>query len=585
MTKNDKKKREMAELCKNYNAPTIAKILGVSKRTIYRWKKEMGLANNAIRPRYYLFDYEDELAITNAYLNGRKTNDIATEYDTDNNTIIRICKRHGAAILDSTASLRRSLDSESYSYFNSITPKNSYFIGLICADGSLSGNILTVGLKESDGDLLYRLRRECGIGSISTVANKLNDKEFLLTRLRVCKSRIISDLKELGVESFKDDNPRIIYDLNKSCFHYFIGGFFDGDGILCKSRSQCGFVGTRNVLDTIRSRLLDLGFEFRLYEHGSIHKLITSDKKIMLGFLEWLQPALRLARKKELANKWIKRLSYDLKWLDEFRFVAKNFEDNPSSYRIRAIKEIITHINRFKPLQYTETELIESLSGNCRKIMLHFNPHIWGIRVKGHRTIPEVWNNKNLRKCLNILMNARGVVTTERLIYELQFQTRAKLASLFYPSLAEYIYEYAGVKSSDAIFDPCGGWGGRLIAAYKLGLNYITTELNSNTYDGLIGIKSFIGSDATIYNTSCFDVDTWDADWVITSPPYGDTEDYEVGMFNMNQFFDAIRGKCILHLNKNMAKLCDKIRKPSKVLEIPKRYFYAASKEYLYIYK
>jgi len=96
--------------------------------------------------------------------------------------------------------------------------------------------------------------------------------------------------------------------------------------------------------------------------------------------------------------------------------------------------------------------------------------------------------------------------------------------TFFKPTTAAYLYKkYNATK----VLDPTAGWGGRAMAAKKLGISYIGMDTNTNLKDGyefLVGdcenIKMIWGS--------CLEQDysKLDYDFCLTSPPYENIEMY-----------------------------------------------------------
>lgn len=106
----------------------------------------------------------------------------------------------------------------------------------------------------------------------------------------------------------------------------------------------------------------------------------------------------------------------------------------------------------------------------------------------------------------------------------------------FKASQAMYLYKkYNGKK----VLDFTMGWGGRMLGAWALGLDYVGIDTNINmkpAYDNMIKLLTnydiSIGRTSpkiTIIWSSCLDVDysKLDYDCVLTSPPYVNLEQYE----------------------------------------------------------
>ena len=99
---------------------------------------------------------------------------------------------------------------------------------------------------------------------------------------------------------------------------------------------------------------------------------------------------------------------------------------------------------------------------------------------------------------------------------------------LFKPSTAKYIYKKFGSKS---VLDPTMGWGGRLLGATSLGINYTGFDTN---IDLRSGYEEMI-KDLKLQNVKLFwetslnedIISALDYDMVLTSPPYENLELYE----------------------------------------------------------
>jgi DNA modification methylase len=142
---------------------------------------------------------------------------------------------------------------------------------------------------------------------------------------------------------------------------------------------------------------------------------------------------------------------------------------------------------------------------------------------------------------------------------------------MFKSTTAKYLYKKYNAKS---VLDPTAGWGGRMLGAWSLGINYVGCDTNVNmkpAYDDMI---SFLGTEAQTFGNglfvednpaelrmiwdSCLNVDfsQLDYDFVLTSPPYVNLEVYEHMPewakdedFYLN-FFIPLWAKCCRHIKK-----------------------------------
>jgi len=179
-----------------------------------------------------------------------------------------------------------------------------------------------------------------------------------------------------------------------------------------------------------------------------------------------------------------------------------------------------------------------SFVGN--KILYHFqlrnlmkckrgkNPSFYDLIIKEE--------NKELydKHYQDTLKRARTGTMTNR-IYEAWRINKGAIV-FFKACQAIYIYKKYNGKS---ILDFTAGWGGRLLGAWALGIDYVGIDTNINmkyAYDEMI--KALRDYDKKIGRTSpkmkilwqsCLDVDysKIEYDLVLTSPPYSNMEEYE----------------------------------------------------------
>ena len=99
----------------------------------------------------------------------------------------------------------------------------------------------------------------------------------------------------------------------------------------------------------------------------------------------------------------------------------------------------------------------------------------------------------------------------------------------FKASTAKYIYKMFNAKD---VLDPTMGWGGRLLGAMSLDINYTGIDTNINLKSGYERMLQQVATDANKFKLiwkSCLDVDysKIDYDLILTSPPYVNMEVYE----------------------------------------------------------
>ena len=114
----------------------------------------------------------------------------------------------------------------------------------------------------------------------------------------------------------------------------------------------------------------------------------------------------------------------------------------------------------------------------------------------------------------------------------------------FPPYIARIIYQQWYNGDRLRIFDPCCGWGGRMIgAASLLNVEYEGCEPSTKTYNGLVKLSKWLSDLQPTFSAkvNCIPfedyVATKEFDIALTSPPYYDTEHYSDELTNsMNRY-------------------------------------------------
>lgn len=141
---------------------------------------------------------------------------------------------------------------------------------------------------------------------------------------------------------------------------------------------------------------------------------------------------------------------------------------------------------------------------------------------------------------------------------------------MFKATTAKYLYKKYKAKS---VLDPTAGWGGRMLGAWSLGIDYTGCDTNiemTQAYDNMIAfLNAETGFDNALFAVdngaklnmiwdSCLNVDfsKLDYDFVLTSPPYVNLELYEhMTPWETDQafyelFFIPLWQKCVDNIKK-----------------------------------
>lgn len=187
--------------------------------------------------------------------------------------------------------------------------------------------------------------------------------------------------------------------------------------------------------------------------------------------------------------------------------------------------------------------------------------------IKCHReggdTIYDIYKDKDKWEKLidSAKKRNRGGRTAAGNVYEC-FRINLGSVVMFKSTTAKYLYQKYNATS---VLDPTAGWGGRMLGAWALGIDYTGIDTNVNmkpAYDSMIEMLNsktpaiFEEPKLQMIWQSALDVDfsTLDYDFVLTSPPYVNLEIYEhMEPWESDErfykdFFIPLWQKCIDHI-------------------------------------
>lgn len=161
------------------------------------------------------------------------------------------------------------------------------------------------------------------------------------------------------------------------------------------------------------------------------------------------------------------------------------------------------------------------------KLAEGYFPTRYHARYKTQKSCYEAWfDESTLKRAIEIQLDCEDPVTPERVRKAIQYQVRTP--TNFKPGVAKAIYErYTGYGMTT--YDPCIGFGGRLVGALATGLHYIGTDVELASIEGAQKLSEDmeLGDQVTLVHSPAEDymLDR-EVDLVFTSPPYFDRERY-----------------------------------------------------------
>ena len=164
------------------------------------------------------------------------------------------------------------------------------------------------------------------------------------------------------------------------------------------------------------------------------------------------------------------------------------------------------------------------------KLCQHFFPNFWKIKnIKGV-SFEDCWQNEELMtKVHNWGLQSMSRLWLSWIRRAVYLAGGLPNSSFYRPHFAKQIIETYAPNSEGTLFDPCAGWGGRMLGTVAAGWKYISCEPNKETYNNLQKLIAFLDIDdqVEIYNMPVEEHKYKDEyNIVLTSPPYFNLEVY-----------------------------------------------------------
>lgn len=184
----------------------------------------------------------DDFIIENYYTLGSTR--IAQHLGISRSKVLADAKRLGLDTSISTVKsrLRSKPQTESFFRYKKILdfnqPDTAYLLGLIWADGHLSGNTLTCSFSYKDNDHFRNVFSPFNF-RYKLYSQVVRDKVYEMCRFQIHNKDICEKLRSLDIDRKTFVSPFKIKDiLSEENFKLFILGFFDGDGCFHYTRNK-----------------------------------------------------------------------------------------------------------------------------------------------------------------------------------------------------------------------------------------------------------------------------------------------------------------------------------------------------------
>jgi len=167
-----------------------------------------------------------------------------------------------------------------------------------------------------------------------------------------------------------------------------------------------------------------------------------------------------------------------------------------------------------------------------------FFPHRYRSSWRGTRSAYESWHRDDeLKSAVRFQLEHGDPVRPHRVLRAVTM--RCRTPAVFRPVVAKHIYSTL-CPLGGRVWDPCAGWGGRLMGAAAAGVEYVGTDVEPETVEGNLGLAKTLGYDqaeVVLHEAQTFDAPP--VDLVFTSPPYFDVEHYGTSVGQSFRAFDS----------------------------------------------
>jgi hypothetical protein len=208
------------------------------------------------------------------------------------------------------------------------------------------------------------------------------------------------------------------------------------------------------------------------------------------------------------------------------------------NHKLITTKELIRDLNNLK--DFDASTNANNFAGN--PFLYHYQfKNLLKCRRKDGKTIYDIYADKTAWDKLisDTKVRNRGGRTAAGNVFEC-FRINLGSVVMFKSTTAKYLYKKYNAKS---VLDPTAGWGGRMLGAWALGIDYTGIDTNVEMIPAYTDMMTFLNEQNAFGNSlfeedhgdlkmiwqSCLDVDfsKIDYDFVLTSPPYVNLEIYE----------------------------------------------------------
>ena len=213
---------------------------------------------------------------------------------------------------------------------------------------------------------------------------------------------------------------------------------------------------------------------------------------------------------------------------------------------------------------YDSTNKVIKQTSTGIRLANTYHPEMMNVRCRGRKWTPlDVFNDDvKFRLAIGRFLKYGGIFTPAGIRMATCMERDSQAVGNFRPTAARAIYSrFQQLGPLDLVVDFCAGWGGRMVGALSMGLNYVgidpnTVSLAANQELANDICKEFPSLPKPELVCACAEdvlgKGRWNPDLIFTSPPYFDVEKYsdeETQSYKrhptIDKWYEGFLGACI----------------------------------------
>lgn len=528
-------------------ALALGAMFGVDDQTIHNTLARYGVAHRPEMVKTPL-PAEKRKAIIKACIENKSVPAVAHVFATSPQTVSRILRtfREEGGIVEMPKGTPPTCELD-HAVFDALTPESLYWSGFLFSDGwvhqdDYGSPALGCCLGEKDLAHLEKLRdftksthaisrRVCKATTMTVGGKTYNVRERVCFDWRVRSTPIYTALRARGMVKKRTRLP--VKELASS--RDFFRGNIDGDGWLGTKADDAGvispYIGLSGQIPILES------FKAFLYaNHLTVPNIIPTDSgiwKVQIAGagaddiirLLYADPAAVLDRKNVRAQAIIAGDLHKFPPYVEAPGLIPVFDTSFPYPEMLSAEETTHEVRRLREASFRLVGgVIRPMNRFGVALCMSFFPNRYRAHAGRYLSAFDAWNDEGERqKAIDFQVTHGDPVTPERVLRAVTL--RCRTPSIFRPAVARFIYERY-CRPGGTVWDPCAGYGGRLLGAHAAGVHYIGTDVDPETIEGNRTLAKAIGSDAVLHLCPAEDFTPPKVNLVFTSPPYFDRERY-----------------------------------------------------------